>query len=89
MLLASFFVHRWWHFSWIFIIIRSSYIVAQMFGKALGFNRFNTFYFLCRDGQSRQIGFVGFRTAEQAEEAIKYFNRSFVGALKISVEVLL
>lgn len=41
---------------------------------------------MCSDGQSRQFGFVGFRSVEEAQAAIKYFNRTFMGALRITVE---
>ena len=39
-----------------------------------------------RDGTSRQFGFVGFRTVEEAEHAVKYFNRTFIGTARIAVE---
>ncbi len=39
-----------------------------------------------RDGTSRQFGFVGFRTVEQAERAVKYFNRTFIGTARVGVE---
>ena len=42
---------------------------------------------LCRrDGQSRQFGFVGFRSVAEAQAAVKYFNRSFMGAQRLTVE---
>ncbi|KAI4372643.1 hypothetical protein MLD38_010847 [Melastoma candidum] len=40
-----------------------------------------------KDGKSRQFGFVGFRTPEQAQEAIAYFNKSFLDTCRISCEV--
>ncbi len=40
----------------------------------------------CRDGQSRQFGFVGFRSVAEAQAAVKYFNRSFMGAQRLTVE---
>ncbi|KAK9806736.1 hypothetical protein WJX72_000950 [[Myrmecia] bisecta] len=39
-----------------------------------------------KDGLSRQFGFVGFRTNEQAAAAIKYFNRTFMDTSRIIVE---
>ena len=42
---------------------------------------------VCRDGASRQFGFVGFRSAEEATAALKYFNRTFIDTSRISVEV--
>lgn len=39
-----------------------------------------------RDGQSRQFGFVGYRTVADAQAAVKYFNRSFMGAQRVAVE---
>ncbi|KAK9825631.1 hypothetical protein WJX81_001303 [Elliptochloris bilobata] len=40
----------------------------------------------CKDGTSRQFGFVGFRSVEEAEHAVKYFNRTFIGTARIAVE---
>ncbi|XP_073154401.1 uncharacterized protein [Henckelia pumila] len=40
-----------------------------------------------RDGKSRQFGFIGFRTEHEAEEAIKYFNKSFLDTCRITCEV--
>ncbi|XP_051125398.1 multiple RNA-binding domain-containing protein 1 [Andrographis paniculata] len=40
-----------------------------------------------KDGKSRQFGFVGFRTEHEADEAIKYFNNSFMDTSKITCEV--
>ncbi|VFQ95170.1 unnamed protein product [Cuscuta campestris] len=39
------------------------------------------------DGKSRQFGFVGFRTEQEANEAIKYFNRSFMDTSQITCEI--
>lgn len=39
------------------------------------------------DGKSRQFGFVGFRTEQEAEEAVKYFNKSFMDTSKIVCEI--
>ncbi|KLU81285.1 multiple RNA-binding domain-containing protein 1 [Magnaporthiopsis poae ATCC 64411] len=36
---------------------------------------------------ARRIGFVGFKTANDAAEAAKYFNRSYIRMSKISVEL--
>ena len=38
------------------------------------------------DGRSRQFGFVGFRSHEDALRALEYFDRSFMGATRLSVE---
>jgi multiple RNA-binding domain-containing protein 1 len=40
-----------------------------------------------KDGKSRQFAFVGFRTNEQALDAIKHFNNTFLGTAKIIVEL--
>lgn len=42
---------------------------------------------LRRDGASRQFGFIGFRSAEEAADALKYFNRTFIDTSRIVVEV--
>lgn len=39
-----------------------------------------------RDGKSRQMGFVGFKTVEQAEAAMKYFNNTFMDTARLSIE---
>ncbi|XP_031092091.1 multiple RNA-binding domain-containing protein 1 [Ipomoea triloba] len=39
------------------------------------------------DGKSRQFAFVGFRTEQEANEAIKYFNRSFLDTFRITCEL--
>jgi len=39
------------------------------------------------DGRSRQIAFVGFKTAAQASEAVRYFNRSFMDTSRLEVAV--
>ena len=42
--------------------------------------------FIFSSGVTRQIGFVGYKTPEEAQEAVKFFNNSFLGTSKISVE---
>ena len=43
----------------------------------------------CSDGRSRQFGFVGYAAAAEAHDAIRYFNKSFIGTFRLVVEVLL
>ncbi|KAK0600933.1 hypothetical protein LWI29_019752 [Acer saccharum] len=40
-----------------------------------------------KDGKSRQFAFIGFRTEQEAEEAIKYFNRSFLDTCRLTCEI--
>eukprot|EP00586_Coscinodiscus_wailesii_P023059 CAMPEP_0172503774 /NCGR_PEP_ID=MMETSP1066-20121228/172206_1 /TAXON_ID=671091 /ORGANISM="Coscinodiscus wailesii, Strain CCMP2513" /LENGTH=178 /DNA_ID=CAMNT_0013279653 /DNA_START=11 /DNA_END=545 /DNA_ORIENTATION=+ len=40
-----------------------------------------------RDGKSRNMAFVGFKTPEMARNVRKFFHRSFVGMHRLSVEV--
>lgn len=40
-----------------------------------------------KDGKSRQFGFVGFRTELEAEEALKYFNKSYLDTCRIICEI--
>lgn len=35
----------------------------------------------------RRIGYVGYKTPEAAEKAVKYFNRTFIRMSKIGVEL--
>ena len=39
------------------------------------------------DGTSRQFGFVGFKTEAEAQEALRYFNRTFIDTLRIDVGI--
>lgn len=39
------------------------------------------------DGKSRQFAFVGFRTEHEAEEAIRYFNKSYLDTCRIVCEI--
>ena len=38
-------------------------------------------------GESRQFGFVGYRTEKEAKEAIKFFNNSYLDTRKIDVSL--
>ncbi|KAK8664519.1 hypothetical protein V6N13_084305 [Hibiscus sabdariffa] len=40
-----------------------------------------------RDGKSRQFAFIGYRTEQEAEEAIKYFNKSYLDTSRIICEI--
>ncbi|CAA2934590.1 multiple RNA-binding domain-containing 1 isoform X1 [Olea europaea subsp. europaea] len=40
-----------------------------------------------KDGKSRQFGFVGYRTEQEANEAISYFHDSFIDTCKIHCEI--
>lgn len=40
-----------------------------------------------KDGKSRQFAFIGFRTENEALEAIKYFNKSYLDTCRITCEI--
>uniref|UniRef100_A0A7N0VBX2 RRM domain-containing protein n=1 Tax=Kalanchoe fedtschenkoi TaxID=63787 RepID=A0A7N0VBX2_KALFE len=40
-----------------------------------------------RDGKSRQFAFIGYRTDLEAQEALKYFDKSFLDASRIVCEI--
>jgi len=40
------------------------------------------------DGTSRRFGFVGFKTEKEAEEARRWFDKSFIDSMRISVEIV-
>lgn len=40
-----------------------------------------------KEGKSRQFGFVGYRTEEEARAAVKYFQNAFLDTCKLSCEV--
>lgn len=39
------------------------------------------------DGRSRQLGFVGYRTEEEAQAAVNYFHRSFIDTSRLICEI--
>lgn len=39
------------------------------------------------DGTTRKFAFIGFRTDLQAQEAVRYFNNTFIGLSRIAVEM--
>ncbi|KAF3907641.1 Nucleolin [Arthrobotrys entomopaga] len=41
----------------------------------------------CRFFPDRRIAFIGYKTPEQAEAAVKYFDRSYIKTSKLSVEI--
>jgi RNA recognition motif-containing protein len=41
-----------------------------------------------RDGTSRCFGFVGFKTDAEAAAAQRWFDRTFIGSARISVEIV-
>ncbi|BFG28347.1 hypothetical protein CerSpe_146210 [Prunus speciosa] len=40
-----------------------------------------------KEGKSRQFAFIGFRTESEAQEAMKYYNRSFLDTCRITCEI--
>lgn len=40
-----------------------------------------------RNGESRQFAFIGYKSQEDAERAVKYFNQSFIDTAKIEVQI--
>ncbi|MBA0569752.1 hypothetical protein Golob_003463, partial [Gossypium lobatum] len=40
-----------------------------------------------KDGKSRQFAFIGYRTEQEAEAAIKYFNKSYLDTSRIICEI--
>ena len=40
------------------------------------------------DGTSRRFGFVGFKTEKEAEEAKRWFDKTFIDSMRITVEVV-
>ncbi|KAL6452902.1 MRD1 Multiple RNA-binding domain-containing protein 1 [Candida maltosa Xu316] len=40
-----------------------------------------------RNGESRKFAFIGYKSAEAAEKAVKFFNKSFIDTARIDVEL--
>ncbi|XP_057970697.1 multiple RNA-binding domain-containing protein 1 isoform X2 [Malania oleifera] len=40
-----------------------------------------------KDGKSRQFAFIGFRTEHEAEEALKFFNKSYLDTCRLTCEI--
>jgi RNA recognition motif-containing protein len=49
------------------------------------FSSLHPLYF--RRGKSRQFGFIGFKDNSTAQEAVDYFNHTFIGTSRITVEL--
>ena len=41
----------------------------------------------CRNGRLRHFGFVGYRSEQEAEAAVKHFNKTFLNSVRIEVEI--
>ncbi|GIL52539.1 hypothetical protein Vafri_8379 [Volvox africanus] len=39
-----------------------------------------------KDGRSRQLGFIGFKSVDEAAAALRYYNRSYMDTAKLAVE---
>lgn len=40
-----------------------------------------------RNGESRRFAFIGYKSVQEAESAVKYFNRSFINTSKLDVQL--
>ena len=40
-----------------------------------------------RNGRSRHFGFVGYHSEQEAETAVKHFNKTFLNSVRIEVEI--
>ena len=40
-----------------------------------------------RNGRSRRFGFIGYRNEEEAQQAVDYFNKTFIDTMRITVEL--
>lgn len=40
-----------------------------------------------RDGKFRRFGFIGYRTAEEAQAAVNYFHQTYLDTSKLEVEL--
>lgn len=40
-----------------------------------------------KNGQSRRFGFIGFKSLEDADEAVKYFNKTFIDMSRVDVSI--
>ena len=41
----------------------------------------------CRNGRPRHFGFVGYHSEQEAEAAVKHFNKTFLNSVRIEVEI--
>ncbi|KAK9453544.1 hypothetical protein V1511DRAFT_527760 [Dipodascopsis uninucleata] len=40
-----------------------------------------------RSGKSRRFAFIGYRSVDDAKEAVKYFNKTFIGMARLDVDI--
>jgi RNA recognition motif-containing protein len=76
----------------------NSRICVKNLPKHLKHDRFKTLFssqggtvtdvkLVLKDGVSRRIGFVGYKTDEEAAAAVKYFNKTYIDTSRIIVEI--
>jgi len=41
----------------------------------------------CSSGKSRHFGFIGYRSDQEAQAAVKHFNKTFINSVRIEVEI--
>ena len=41
----------------------------------------------CSSGKSRHFGFIGYRSDQEAQDAVKHFNKTFINSVRIEVEI--
>lgn len=41
-----------------------------------------------KDGKFRQFGFIGYKTEEEAQKAVQYFNNTFIDASRLVVSIV-
>jgi multiple RNA-binding domain-containing protein 1 len=76
----------------------NSRIIVKNLPKHLKHDRFKALFssqggtvtdvkLLLKDGVSRRIGFVGYKSDEEAAAAVKYFNKTYIDTSRIIVEI--
>jgi multiple RNA-binding domain-containing protein 1 len=81
-------------------MVESSRICVKNIGKATKETELRNLFGKCGevtdlkilrrpDGSSRNFAFIGYRSADQAQNAVKYFNNTFIGLSKLSVSIAL
>lgn len=48
--------------------------------------QYNIYELKLRNGKARKIAFIGFKTHEEAEKAIKMFNKTFIDTSRVEIE---
>lgn len=61
-------------------------VIGEVTDAKIQRKKYSTYLIIKRSGKSRKIGFIGFKSEELAQKAIKHFNKTFLLSSMIEVQ---